>query len=207
MTQRARAVGFVRDLRARGITFDARGRARRGGKYITDRALAVAITKLRGGETVVRAPTTLDVQLERWGVPEEARRGVTPSRLARIANVSKRKASEWIARDGAPKETIDRIASRLINIKAYPETWKHGKRAKATREEEKQLRRAFRDFVRARTLNNPRAHKFYDKWKRIKDYLRARLTKKAWRALVEKLGRAEGIQKQGLFSVMRFILS
>ena len=207
MTQRRLASGHVRDLKKRGVTFGRDGRARKAGKLLSDRALRLQITKVRAGEIATRAPRTLDVQLERWGVPKTKRGDMTPARVAKIAGVSQKKAKEWIKRDGAPQEVIDRIASSAVGARSYSSTWEHGRRSKATREEERQLRKAFHAFVRARSLNNPRAHKFYERWKRIKDYLRERLTKKAWKKLVEKLGRAEGIQKTGLFSVIRFILS
>lgn len=210
MTQRRRAAGFLRALKARGVTFDARGRARLGNRYISDRSLAIRIARLEPKEVRAerkRIPRTLDRQLARWGVPAEDRARLTPAKVARLAGVSKELAAKWIARNGVPDEKIDRVASKLVDAPTYREKWKHGRRSKATREEEKQLRRAFQRFVRARERSDPAAWKKYEQWRRIKDFLRSRLSMKAWKDLLVRIGRGEGMKMHGMFSVMRFVLS
>lgn len=210
MSQKSRATGWVRDLRKKGITFDKRGRARRDGRALSTRSLTIALTKVRGRSEVretKRSPSTLDKQLDRWGVAEKQRKKATPARVARLAGVSQKKAKEWIARDGMPRELLDRVAAGISGQRVYKATWKHGKQSKVTRAEEKELAAAFRKFLRARTKGDPKAFKLYEKWRAIKEYLRKRLTMKEWRRIVSKIGRAEGLEKEGLFSIMRFILS
>lgn len=209
MTQKSRAAGWLRELRKKGITFDRRGRARRDGKALSTRALALQLTKIRGRpeKPTTRAPSNLDKQLDRWGVDPAARGKVTPARIAKLTGASQKKAREWIKNDGMPRELLDRVGAGLTGNKIYSATWKHGRKSKVTTAEEKELRKAFKKFLRARERGDPKAHKLYEKWRAIKEYLRKRLTMKEWRRVVSKIGRAEGLEKEGLFSIMRFILS
>lgn len=211
MSQKSRASGWLRELRKRGISFDKLGRARKDGKSISSRSLEIHLTKVRGRPERVRATrlTNLDRQLDRWGVGPKQRKKVTPARVARLAGVTQKKAKEWIARDGMPRELLDRVGAGVTGNKVYKAKWKHGAKGKATREEERQLREAFQKFTRARARgeSNAKIEKLYAKWRAIKEYLRKRLTMKEWRRLVSKIGRAEGLEKEGLFSIMRFILS
>jgi len=210
VSQKSRATGWIRDLKKRGITFDKRGRARRDGHFVSARSLAIHLTKIRGRSEVretKRSPTTLAKQLDRWGVPEKALGKLTPAKVSKLTGASQRKAKEWIARDGMPRELLDCVGAGLTGHKVYKPTWKHGRKSKATRVEERELRDAFRKFLRARERGDPKAHKLYERWRAIKEYLRKRLTMKEWRRVVSKIGRAEGLEREGLFSIMRFILS
>lgn len=209
MTQKRRAAGWLRELRKKGITFDRSGRARKGSKFVSSRSLEIHLTKIRGRSEArpTRTPSNLDRQLDRWGVDEAQRAKITPALVAKVARVSQKKAREWIRDDGMPKELLDRVGAKLTGNKIYRAKWKHGTKGKASGAEEKELRKAFKDFLRAREKGDPKAFKLYEKWRAIKEYLRKRLTMKEWRRLVSKIGRAEGLQKEGLFSIMRFILS
>jgi hypothetical protein len=205
--------GRIRPLRALGYEIDKRGRVRKNGKPIkaatVQRAAAkIDRAKVQGAQKQKRAlgRTKLLTGLERT-TSKTQRKEFTVKDAAKWTGQSQRTVQKWIDVGGTPPEALDCIRAKLSGEKCLPIEWKHGKTSKATNDERKELQRKLRMFVQGKRKRATDTKKRYDEWYKAKKTLRKKLTKKAWREVMIKVGHAEGLDDEGTFSIMRFMLS
>lgn len=141
------------------------------------------------------------------GMPGKAEKRFSYADAATWTKLSESTIRRYVERGGTPPAVVDIIRAKLTNERAYASTWSHGTRSAPTKREERLARKAFKEFIVARDLNDPKTQKKYERWRAIKDYLRPRLTAKAWTLLVRRLGKRESLSQFGSFSVQRFITS
>jgi hypothetical protein len=113
----------------------------------------------------------------------------------------------WVRKGNTPPQALDKIRAHLTGAKPLPESWKHGRQTRITMEEQENLHRTLRGFIQATHRKEKNTPKKYEEWRAEKKKIRTKLTKKAWDNLMKKLGKREGLQQEGLFSILRFMLS
>lgn len=236
-TIRSLARGHAAELRERGVRIDRRGRARdEHGHFISRDSLARRVARIEAAERRERQEraekaqltrTRLDKQLAKQPIiAPDGQTNITADVLAQLRadkgkrtevaqriGVTEKTIRTWLAKGGVSPERADQIrafftvdtAGRQQRI--YGATWESGRREHATREQLREVREAMRAFIRARDVSDPRVHQFYLAWRAAKDRVRAQLTKDAWRTLVARIGKQEGLDTFGAFSVLRFTTS
>jgi hypothetical protein len=133
----------------------------------------------------------------------------TLAELALDLDRSERTVAAWLRAGKMPRWALVNVERLLRGGRAVTEKWKHGRRSKWTPAERRDTRDALRDFVSARQTS-PSAvaiAEAYAAWRKVKDAMRAALTKKAWVKLMTALGRKVGLPERGAFSIESFILT
>lgn len=198
--------GRIRPLRALGYEIDKKGRARKNGKSVRVETIEQVAAKIDLQKKRARSRTKLLPGLERT-TEKKALESFTIADAAKWTNRSPRTVQKWIREGGTPPEALDCIRAKLSNERCYSSDWKHGTKRGWSPQEKKEAQRALRMFVQGKRKRADDTHKRYADWYAVKKKLREKLTKKAWKELMRKIGRAEGLPGEGSFSVMRLMLS
>jgi DNA-binding transcriptional MerR regulator len=198
--------GRVRALRALGYVRDKSGRVRKNGKSVRTEEVERSVSKLDAQKKRSLARTKLIPGLERT-TEKKKLEGFTIKEAAEWTGRSPRTVQKWIREGGTPPEALDTIRAKLSGERAYKTEWDHGQKSKVSTEDRKKLQRALRMFVQGKRKRSEDLAERYKEWYATKKKLRDKLTKKAWKALMQKIGKAEGLPNDGTFSVMRLILS
>lgn len=129
---------------------------------------------------------------------------VKPGELARAAGVTERTARKWIEEGGAPKHAHDVAIALAMGEEPYPEP-KAG-RGKASRDRLAPVGKAMADFVGAvrRAEDGIVIQKFYRKWRKAKDSIRSKISRRRWAAFIERMGNELDLPEVGVFSKERF---
>jgi hypothetical protein len=206
ITARELFKGRIRPLRALGYEIDKRGRARKNGKPVRVEAVARAAAKIDLQKKRHLARTKLLPGLERTAT-KKALESFTIADAAEWTGRSPRTVQKWIKQGGTPPEALDCIRAKLVGERCYSSEWKHGRKSTWTKDEQKEAQRALRMFVQGKRKRADDIPKRYAEWYALKKKLRAKLTMKAWRELMRKIGHAEKLPTEGTFSIIRLMLS
>ena len=198
--------GRVKALRALGYELGKGGRVRKGGRPVRVSEVEQAAAKIDRSKKRQLAKSKLIPGLERT-TPAKKLEDFTIADAAKWTGKSPRTIRKWIREGGTPPEALDTIRAKLSGERPYAPTWVHGQRPSWTVEERKKLQRALRMFVHGKRRRAGDLAKRYDNWYAEKTKLRDKLTKKAWKDLMKKIGKAEHLADEGSFSIMRFTLS
>jgi hypothetical protein len=194
----------ARRLRAKLKAERAKVRQLKRPKYVE---LTKPEPKLTKAQKVRRASRTkLLPQLEKLTTKEE-RKKFSVEQAAKWTQRSPETIRKWIHKGNTPKPMLDRIRANLTGDQPLPETWAHGDKNQITAEEQSKFHSAMRGFIQAKHKKDKSIPKKYEEFYSEKKKLRRKLSKKAWDALMHKLGKSEGLDEQGAFSILRFMLS
>jgi hypothetical protein len=133
---------------------------------------------------------------------------VLPSSLEELAQKISRPVStlkKWIKDDRVPPDALANLRAVLRGARPHSEDYKHGRRARWTRAEAKELREAAEKFKEA--WEKDKAGEAHAAWRAVKDRIRGALTKKAWSKLMKIVGRKIGLADTGRFSVEMWRIS
>lgn len=198
--------GRIRALRALGYERDKRGRVRKDGRPVRTEEVEKVVKKVDAQKKRSLARTKLIPGLERT-TDKKKLDAFTIKDAAEWTGRSPRTVQKWIREGGTPPEALDTIRAKLSGERAYQTDWKHGERRAVKTEDKKKLQRALRMFVQGKRKRSDDLAERYKEWYATKKKLRDKLTKKAWKELMQKIGRAEKLPNDGTFSIMRFVLS
>ena len=198
--------GRSRALAALGYSKDKRGRVRKNGRPVRTQEVVQAAAKIDAQKKRSLSRTKLLTGLKKTTGKKELEE-FTIKDAAEWTGRSPRTIQKWIREGGTPPEALDCIRAKLSNEECYSSKWKHGKKRKPSNDDEKKLRRALAMFVQGKRRRAKDIKKRYEDWYKTKKQIRDKLTKKAWKDLMKKIGRREGLSDEGPFSVMRLTLS
>lgn len=133
----------------------------------------------------------------------------TLKKLAKKLGRSEKTIAGWLKKGRMPKWAAVNVERLLRGGRTVAERWEHGRRAKWTRDERRELLDALKEFVSKRqtSMSALEIRAAHDAWRTVKDAVRAVLSKKAWAKLMTSVGRKVGLPERGSFSIESFIIT